>query len=97
MNAKKTGKTYRLFTDAEYEYATRAGTQTAYPWGDEIGKNNANCGGCGSQWDNKQTAPVGSFHPNDFGLYTVRITMQNRNQLPPPVPVTLVTGFTIQP
>jgi hypothetical protein len=40
------------------------------------------------------TTPIGS---NDFGLYTVTITMQNRNQLPPPVPVTLVTGFTIQP
>ena len=40
-----------------------------YPWGDVIGKGNANCDGCGSQWDNKQTAPVGSFKANDFGLY----------------------------
>ena len=45
------------------------GRQTAYPWGNAIGKNNANCDGCGSQWDNKQTAPVGSFAPNGFGLY----------------------------
>ena len=67
--AKKTGKPYRLLTEAEYEYATRAGTTTAYPWGDDIGKNNANCNGCGSQWDGKQTAPVGSFAPNQFGLY----------------------------
>jgi formylglycine-generating enzyme required for sulfatase activity len=67
--SKKTGKPYRLLTDAEYEYAARAGTQTAYPWGNEIGKNNANCVGCGSQWDGKQTAPVGSFPPNGFGLY----------------------------
>jgi formylglycine-generating enzyme required for sulfatase activity len=64
-----TGKTYRLLTEAEYEYATRAGTTTAYPWGDDIGKNNANCNGCGSKWDNQQTAPVGSFAPNKFGLY----------------------------
>ena len=43
--------------------------QTAYSWGDEIGKNNANCNGCGSEWDSRRTAPVGSFAPNQFGLY----------------------------
>ena len=67
-----TGKTYRLLTEAEYEYATRAGTTTTYPWGDDIklnGQAMANCDGCGSKWDDKQTAPVGSFAPNKFGLY----------------------------
>jgi formylglycine-generating enzyme required for sulfatase activity len=67
--SKKTGKRYRLLTGAEYEYATRAGTQTAYPWGNAVGTNNANCHACGSQWDARQTAPVGSFAPNGFGLY----------------------------
>ena len=64
-----TGKTYRLLSEAEYEYVTRAGTTTSYPWGDEIGVNNANCDGCGSKWDAEQTAPAGSFGPNKFGLY----------------------------
>ena len=67
--SKTTGKTYRLLSEAEYEYAARASRQTAYPWGDAIGKNNANCAGCGSRWDGAQTAPVGSFAPNQFGLY----------------------------
>ena len=64
-----TGKEYRLLTEAEWEYAARAGTTTAYSWGDKIGVGNANCNGCGSHWDHNQTAPVGSFKPNAFGLY----------------------------
>ncbi len=67
-----TGKDYRLLSEAEYEYAARAGTRTAYPWGDDIklsGQAMANCSGCGSQWDYRQKAPVGSFAPSRFGLY----------------------------
>jgi formylglycine-generating enzyme required for sulfatase activity len=80
-----TGKAYRLLSEADYEYAARAGTETEYPWGDEIkrdGKAMANCAGCGSPWDGKQTAPVCgwqegdqwkppgcSFAANRFGLY----------------------------
>jgi formylglycine-generating enzyme required for sulfatase activity len=67
--SKKTGKSYRLLSESEYEYATRAGTQTAYPWGNAVGTNKANCHACGSRWDARQTAPVGSFAANRFGLY----------------------------
>jgi formylglycine-generating enzyme required for sulfatase activity len=67
--AKKTGQPYRLLSESEWEYAARAGTQTSYSWGNEIGANNANCVRCGSQWDDRQTSPVGSFKPNPFGLY----------------------------
>jgi formylglycine-generating enzyme required for sulfatase activity len=65
----RTGRPYRLLSEAEWEYAARAGTTTAYSWGDAVGEGNANCDGCGSKWDGKQTAPVGSFEPNAFGLH----------------------------
>jgi formylglycine-generating enzyme required for sulfatase activity len=67
--SKMTSQPYRLLSEAEWEYAARAGTTTAYYWGDDIGQRNANCNGCGSKWDGQQTAPVGSFAANQFGLY----------------------------
>jgi formylglycine-generating enzyme required for sulfatase activity len=66
--SRMTGKEYRLLTEAEWEYAARAGNTAAYFWGEEIGKNNANCLDCGGRrWG--QTSPVGSFKSNAFGLH----------------------------
>ena len=67
--SQQTGHTYRLPTEAQWEYAARAGTTTKYWWGNDIGSNKANCYGnyCGDRFE--YTAPVGSFSPNPFGLY----------------------------
>ena len=69
---KKTGKTFRLPTEAEWEYAARSGSEAKYSWGDTPSAQHAN-GGEEHGWPKdgfyKQTAPVASFKPNQFGLY----------------------------
>jgi len=67
--SEKTGHQYRIPSEAEWEYAHRGGTVTAYPWGPDAGINRANCKDCKSKWSAHSTAPVGSFAPNPFGLY----------------------------
>ena len=67
--SQKTDKQYRLLSETEWEYVARAGTSTRYSWGEGVGRKRANCDGCGSRWDGRGTAPVGSFQANGFGVH----------------------------
>jgi formylglycine-generating enzyme required for sulfatase activity/CRP-like cAMP-binding protein/chromosome segregation ATPase len=67
--SEQTGQRYRLPSEAEWEYAAAAGTDTPYWWGFDLGSGNANCFNCGSEWDGATTAPVGRFAANPFGLH----------------------------
>ena len=75
--SRKTGKTYRLLSEAEREYVTRAGTTTPFWWGASISTQQANYSGddaFGSdskEEDRQRTLPVDSFQPNPWGLYQV--------------------------
>jgi formylglycine-generating enzyme required for sulfatase activity len=80
--SRKTGKTYRLLSEAEREYVTRAGTTTPFWWGSSISKNQANYDYSYSYGDAEseslpklqgkmEAGPVDSFQPNPWGLYQV--------------------------
>ena len=75
--SRKTGHEYRLLSEAEREYVTRAGTTTPFWWGASITTDQANYngnytynGGAEGEWRRK-TLPVGSFEANPLGLFDV--------------------------
>jgi formylglycine-generating enzyme required for sulfatase activity/uncharacterized caspase-like protein len=75
--SQKTGRTYRLLSEAELEYVTRAGTTTPFWWGSSIRTAQANYNGNytyggGRKGEFRQhTVPVDSFEANPWGLYNV--------------------------
>jgi formylglycine-generating enzyme required for sulfatase activity len=66
--SQKTGETYRLPSEAEWEYTARGGTSTPFWWGGSVGARHANCRAC-STGETEHTLPVGTYKPNPFGLY----------------------------
>ncbi len=66
--SRLTGRTYRLPSESEWEYAARGGTQSRYWWGSELGTGMVACRGCGGQWNKTSPGPVGAFPANPFGL-----------------------------
>ena len=67
--SSETGQDYRLPTEAEWEYAARAGSSSRYAWGNAVGRRRANCATCESRWAGQTTAPAGAFAANAFGLH----------------------------
>jgi formylglycine-generating enzyme required for sulfatase activity len=81
--SRKTGKAYRLLSEAEREYVTRAGTTTPFWWGRSISTSQANYDGSATFGGSvkgefrQRTLPVDSFQPNPWGLYQVHGNVWN--------------------
>ncbi|CZF87063.1 SUMF1/EgtB/PvdO family nonheme iron enzyme [Grimontia marina] len=65
----QTGFSYALPTEVQWEVAARAGSDSDFWWGNDIGIGNANTGWSGTVWSNRSTSPVASFPANPFGVY----------------------------
>jgi formylglycine-generating enzyme required for sulfatase activity len=65
----QTGEKYRLLSESEWEYVARAGTSTSYWWGTTTGSGNAHCFDCKTDFSTSKPAKIGTYKPNNFGLY----------------------------
>lgn len=72
----QTGQQYSLPSEAQWEYAARAGSSSPYPWGRKLGRGNAHCFACDTGLDPRQPTAVGRFNPNKFGLYDMSGNVQ---------------------
>ncbi len=67
--SRKTGRRYRLPSEAEWPALALGGRVFRYPWGDRMEGGRANCLTCGGRWAGRRASPVRSFPPNALGLY----------------------------
>ena len=69
--SKKTRRTFRLPTEAEFEYVARTGIKAQLGFNTLMGLGDANCDGCRYFWESAKTVPVGSFEPNSYGIHDI--------------------------
>ena len=67
--SQQSGEHYRLPSEGEWEFAIAGGATSIYWWGNGFEPGREVCLNCGTRWDGRGSAPVGSLKPNPLGLY----------------------------